>query len=87
MRGCLRFCGSVQDIGASLNYEYSLIHLFSFSVMCCLLEIHGPLQLIADLSVIENNHPEKPTHLNVTMNTPLWVVTSHQDVSACERGY
>jgi len=57
MRECLNFCGSGQDIRASLNYEPSGIPLVSSPVMHCLLEAHGPLCLIADLAAFEKNYP------------------------------
>lgn len=57
MRECLKFCGSGQDIRASLDYEFSGILLVYSPVMHCLLEVHGPLYLIADLAAFEKNYP------------------------------
>lgn len=53
----LIFCVPGQDIKASLNYEFSGIHLVSSPVMHCLLEVHIPLYLITDLAAFGKNYP------------------------------
>lgn len=57
MGECLKFCVCGQGIRPSLIYEFSGTSLICSPVMHCLLEVHGPLYLTADLAIFEKNYP------------------------------